>query len=57
VPGEDKMYSTPSVRNASTIALPPSNCHGWSPNGFLVVCIILRLNAQDRWRAAVIIFF
>jgi hypothetical protein len=23
-----------------------------SPNGFLVVCIISRLNAQDPWRAA-----
>src|SRR3970282_2348247 len=25
VPGEDRMYSTPSLRNASTMALPPSN--------------------------------
>src|SRR5919109_815749 len=25
VPGEDKMYSTPSLRNASTMAVPPSN--------------------------------
>src|SRR5512145_1152203 len=25
VPGEDRMYSTPSLRNASTKALPPSN--------------------------------
>ena len=25
VPGEDKMYSTPSLWNASTMALPPSN--------------------------------
>ena len=25
VPGEDRMYSTPSLRNASTIAVPPSN--------------------------------
>src|SRR6266576_22141 len=25
VPGEDKIYSTPSLRNASTMALPPSN--------------------------------
>src|SRR5882672_7958744 len=25
VPGEDRMYSTPSLRNASTMAEPPSN--------------------------------
>ena len=48
VPGEDRMYSTPSLRNASTKALPPSN---WFfmvglPEWFFVVCIISRLNAQ-----------